>query len=60
MKKEYHVCFRAYYENGNTTDHHRSMKLAEIPKWIEAYMYTHPCMISLSIKVWLTDDQKAE
>lgn len=47
------ITFKCYFDGDptNTTFHRREMEIAEIPKWIEAYSYTHPTCTSISAKV---------
>ena len=51
-KLEYSVSFHCYYEN-NVMRHSQTMKLSDIPTWINAYQFTHPDVKSISAKVWL-------
>ncbi len=59
----YNASLRCHYKDGmrevdnttNYTQHYRSMPLRDLPKWIEAYKFTHPGCDSISIKLWLTD-----
>ena len=53
--KIFELSIRCYYPNGNKTEHRQTMKLSEIPKWIEAYKFTHPQCESVTIKIWLND-----
>ena len=46
------VSFRCYYPNGASCDKHQSLLLADIPKWIDAYKFTHPDCVSITVKVW--------
>ncbi len=36
------------------------MQLKDIPKWIEAYQFTHPTCVSVSIKVWIKEGRPNE
>ena len=50
---EYDVSFRCYYhEAENSTTHYRMLPLEDIPRWIEAYRFTHPNVRSITCKVW--------
>lgn len=53
--KVYGVSFRCYYEQGDKTQHYQTMPLRDIPKWIEAYQFTHPNVQSISVKIWTHD-----
>ena len=55
----YHLSMRCHYRNGTDesahyTQHHQDLPLRDIPKWIEAYRFTHPECTSISAKVWFT------
>lgn len=53
MKRTYDISFRCYFpEQGNYTTHRQAMPLKDIPKWIEAYTFTHPNVESISVKIW--------
>ncbi len=53
MKRSYQISFRCYYpERGGVTNHHQTMQLKDIPKWIEAYLFTHPAVQSITVKIW--------
>lgn len=59
MKPIFDVSFRCYYEKpGDYTTHYQSMPLAQIPKWIEAYQFTHPSVQSISVKVWFHEEDE--
>ena len=45
------VSFICHY-NDNQTKHRQDMPLKDIPKWIEAYKFTHPDCKSISLKIW--------
>lgn len=47
----YDISFRCFYENGCTTNHLQLLSLADIPKWIECYKFTHPEVKSITVKV---------
>lgn len=52
------LSFRCYYDNGNTTNHFQSLRLADIPRWIDSYKFTHPGCISITVKLWFSDLEK--
>lgn len=55
----YEVSFRCYYHSAdNNTTHYRTMALEDIPKWIEAYRFTHPELRSITCKVWFGKENK--
>lgn len=61
-KKDYHMSIRCYFPGGgdNKTQHYQIMPLRDIAKWIEAYQFTHPNCESITVKVWLKDEDKQE
>lgn len=59
MNKIYDMNFRCYFEGSeNKTNHYQSMELQDIPKWIEAYRFTHPTLQSITVKVWMKNKDK--
>ena len=62
MKRTYHTSIRCYFpgEKSNYTQHHQKMHLKDIPKWIEAYAFTHPNVEAISLKVWPRDKEEDE
>ena len=58
MKKLYDLSFHCAYPNGDMTRHHQAMELKEVPKWIEAYKFTHPQCSSITVKVWFKPDSE--
>lgn len=61
MKKEYQMSIRCFFPGiDNKTQHYQVMPLKDISKWIEAYQFTHPNCESITVKVWLKDENKQE
>ena len=61
MKKTvFDLSIRCYYENGNHTEHRQMMKLSDIPKWIEAYKFTHPECKAITVKRWFNDPERQD
>ncbi|MDY3281294.1 hypothetical protein [Dysosmobacter sp.] len=59
MKKAYPISFRCYFPGaGNIVNHYQTMPLRDIPKWIEAYLFTHPNVESISVKFWPHDGEE--
>lgn len=58
-KKLYHIRFRCYFGGrpGNCTNHDMTLPLSEIGKWMDAYMYTHPGVQSITAKIWPQDEE---
>lgn len=54
MKKEQHdLSIRCFFPGkDNYTQHNQTMPLSDIPKWMEAYRFTHPNLTAISVKVW--------
>lgn len=51
--KQYDVNFRCYFPGaGNHTNHHCTMPLKEVERWVESYYFTHPNVESITVKVW--------
>lgn len=48
--KIYRVSFRCYY-NGNQTTHYQELTLKDIPKWVEAYKFTHPEVNAITVRI---------
>lgn len=58
--KVYDVSFYCYYERGSRTQHYQPMPLRDIPKWIEAYQFTHPNVQAISVKIWTHNGEGEE
>lgn len=58
MKKQYDLSFRCFYGPENSTTHRQTMPLKDIPKWLEAYIFTHPNVESITVKVWPNDEEQ--
>lgn len=60
MKQEYAMSIRCYFPGtaNNRTQHYPVMPLRDIPKWVEAYQFTHPTAESITVKIWLKDEGK--
>lgn len=52
------LSFRCYYADRGKCDKHQELRLSDIPKWIDAYKFTHPECVSVSVKIWFTDLEK--
>lgn len=58
MKKStFDLSIRCYYPKGEPTTHYQTMKLSDIPKWVEAYKFTHPNCTAITIKVWFDNQE---
>lgn len=60
--KTYDVSFRCQYGScsKNYTQHKQRLTLREIPKWIDAYQFTHPNVYAISVKIWMNDKEEEE
>lgn len=60
FETQFSISFRCYYEKGTKhTTHIQTLKLADIPKWIDCYKFTHPNCEAISAKVWFSDLKEA-
>ena len=62
-KETYNVSFRCFYQNTNNdgpvfSTHYQAMPLSDIPRWLEAYRFTHPDCLSISLKGWFTEGKR--
>lgn len=56
-KRTYEMSIRCYFPGTNNfTQHYPELELKEIPKWIEAYSFTHENLQSVTVKVWVKDE----
>ena len=56
--KNYQLSIRCYFPGlRNYTTHRQTMMLKEVPKWMEAYKFTHPQAEAITVKVWLKDEE---
>lgn len=55
------ICFRCYFPGNkdNYTDHRAQIPVEEIPKWIEAYTYTHPACTMISVRVYMRKGEES-
>lgn len=57
--KVYTVSLNTYFPgNPKPTKHYQDLTLREIPKWIEAYKFTHPGCEAVTVKVWFNGLEK--
>ena len=56
MKNQiFDISIRCQYPNGDQTKHRQPLKLSEIPKWVDAYKFTHPACKAITFKIWFDD-----
>lgn len=55
------ICFRCYFPGNwdNYTDHRAQIPVAEIPRWIEAYTFTHPTCTKISVRVYIKKEAES-
>lgn len=56
----FRLSFRCYYKDGGTCDKWQDLRLAEIPRWIDSYKFTHPSCVAVSVKIWFSDLERGE
>lgn len=55
-KNLYNLSIRCYYDGGERyTTHKQILKLSEIEKWIESYIFTHPRVEGFSIRIYVNE-----
>ena len=52
----FQVSFFCFYPNGSHVVHVQSMPVFDIPRWIEAYKFTHPACSAISCKLWFVPE----
>ena len=60
---DYNISFRCYFPNDDGarfTTHYQRLSLRDLPKWLEAYQFTHPTCLSVTCKVWFTEQEAGE
>lgn len=61
MKQEYKISIRCYFTSPRDyTQHWQTMQLKDIPKWLEAYQFTHPNVQSITVKIWMNERKYAK
>lgn len=58
MNIQNYISFRCYYKDGSNTNHRQILSVGDIPKWIEAYKFTHPNCIAITVKIWFEVETK--
>ena len=54
----YNCSFRCYFDvdgRQNWNTHYQALPLSDIPRWLEAYQFTHPFCTSISVKIWFVN-----
>ncbi|MCG4525542.1 hypothetical protein NE579_15445 [Intestinimonas massiliensis] len=58
--KDYRLSIRCYYPGkGNYTHHMQTLPLKDIGKWVEAYRFTHPDVESITVKIYMKQEDRA-
>lgn len=64
MNDCYNVSFRCFYDDNSgvhwTTHYFPAFPVADIPRWMDAYKFTHPNCTAISVKVWFTAAPSSE
>lgn len=59
IEDRYNTSFRCFYNDGEgvhaTTHYVPGFPVAAIPRWIDAYKFTHPNCDAISCKVWFAN-----
>lgn len=63
VNDKFNTSFRCFYScdgDVNTTTHYNpAFALSDIPRWLDAYKFTHPNCTSISVKVLFTNPCEA-
>lgn len=51
LRKKVPISFRCFFPSGDSLDKVQELYLDEISRWIDAYLFTHPCCCSISVKI---------
>ena len=58
-KERYNVSFRCFYDDEtgrHYTNHYQpDFPMSDIPRWIDAYKFTHPNCVSINVKIWFVN-----
>ena len=60
MNEEYNISFRCFFGGMRYNSHYQRLSLADIPRWLDAYRFTHPNCVSISMKIWFTEPPSNE
>ena len=64
MSDKYNVSFRCFFDTEDgmhfTTHYLPQFAIADIPKWVDAYKFTHQNCVSISCKIWFSGCENAE
>lgn len=59
--EDFKACFsfRCFFPDGHSNDHYQELYLMDVPLWIQAYKFTHPGCVSISVKIWFPGKEAA-
>lgn len=63
MDERHNMSFRCFFKNAfptYTTHYMPDFPVSDIPRWFDAYRFTHPNCTSISCKVWFVDGEGNE
>lgn len=52
------MSFRCYYTDGQPCNHYRELAMEDVGKWMDAYKFTHPNCVAITVKVWFEKENK--
>ena len=58
MNETYNFSFRCYFpsaEGPRFSTHYQALPLCDVPRCLDAYRFTHPTCISITMKVWFSE-----
>jgi len=59
----YNFSFRCYFDGADGpsyTTHYQPLPISDIPRWLDAYRFTHPDCKAISVKIWFRDGDQNE
>lgn len=59
----FNCSFRCYFDSGeceNYTMHYQRLRLSDVPRWLDAYHFTHPNCTAITVKVWFNSANAEE
>lgn len=58
IDRKFAISFFCYYpDSDQPCKKVQVLKLADIPKWIDAYKFTHPACQAITVKVWCNEKE---
>ena len=62
-QETYNFSFRCYFPSDDGvrySTHYQRLALSDLPRWLDAYRFTHPNCLSISSKIWFTEQEASE